>query len=157
MKKWLSFLLACFLLLSVFASCGDTGTPSDGTADSSEGTASSYHEDLPETEPPVTEPDEDPFEGADPIPEDFSFPDNLTNPDWTVIGTIVLPPAATGDEKLVLAAEELRLHIEKVTGANLPVVGRTCDACGSLILATPETLPAITEWFADDLAWLADL
>ncbi|MBQ4291090.1 MAG: DUF4838 domain-containing protein, partial [Clostridia bacterium] len=47
--------------------------------------------------------------------------------------------------------------IEKVTGANLPVVGRTCDACGSLILATPETLPAITEWFADDLAWLADL
>ena len=157
MKHLISLFLTILLLLPAIVSCTGTSSPGGEAGSLPEEGSSSYHEDVPATEIPVTEGIRDPFEGADPLPDDFAFPDNLSLEDGTVLGSVVLPAAAEDNSYLSLAAEELRLHIQLVTGADLPVVGRTSEACGSLILATPETLPAIAEWFADDLSWLSDL
>ncbi|MBQ4290779.1 MAG: DUF4838 domain-containing protein, partial [Clostridia bacterium] len=152
MKQFLAVLLSALLLLPLLVSCGETPAPSDGSSEP----VSSYQEDLPGTEP-VSTGEADPFEGSEPLPADLTFPDTVKNGDGTVIGTIVLPAAAQTDSILTYAAEELQYHLKKVVGADLPVTGRPGDGYGSIILATPETLPLIAEQFADDLAWLADL
>ncbi|MBO4229221.1 MAG: DUF4838 domain-containing protein [Clostridia bacterium] len=152
MKSVISVLLSLLLLLPLLISCGET-TPSESGSPES---VSSYHEDLSETEPiPLGE--VDPFADSDPLPADLQIPECVKNADGTVIGTIVLPAAASEDKTLSFAAEELRYHFEKVTGANLPIVGRTGDEYGSIVLATPDTLPFVAEQFSDDIAWLADL
>ncbi|MBQ4290780.1 MAG: DUF4838 domain-containing protein [Clostridia bacterium] len=152
MKSLLSALLALLMLLPLLVSCGGTPSPEDGSSEP----VSSFHEDLTETEP-ISTGEKDPFEGADALPADLQVPECVKNAEGTVIGTIVLPPAATSDTVLSFAAEELRYHIEKVTGASLPIVERTGEGYGSIVLATPDTLPFIAEQFADDIAWLADL
>ena len=151
MRKWLSALLAALLLLPLLISCGETGpaeVPGSSAGESSDNEAS-------QTLEPVTEaPETDPFEGAEPLPADLVIPDAVKNADGTVIGTIVLPAGADGNE--TTAAEELRYHIQKVTGAELPVVGRPGEEYGSLIVCSPASLPAVAELFPDDIAWLSD-
>ncbi|MBQ4290092.1 MAG: DUF4838 domain-containing protein, partial [Clostridia bacterium] len=148
MRRLVCALLALLMFLPLLSGCGTAApeTPEDGS--------SSYHEDVTtEAPPPVTE--EDPFEGADPLPGDLVIPDTVKLEDGTPIGTIVLPAGA--DEVLTLAAQELQTHIRLVTGAETPIVSRTGEGYGSLILVTPETLPLVAERFADDIAWLSDL
>ena len=152
MKPVISALLSLLLLLPLLISCGETTPPENGSAEP----VSSYHEDLTETEP-ISTGEKDPFACSDPLPADLQIPECIRNTDGTVIGTIVLPAAASEDKTLSFAAEELRYHFEKVTGANLPIVGRTGDGYGSIVLATPDTLPFVAEQFSDDIAWLADL
>ena len=96
-----------------------------------------------------------PFGTDEPAPG-VSPDGRVRNADGKGIGAIVLPAAAREDGTLAFAAEELRLHVRKVTGADLPVVGRPPENCASFVLATPETLPAVADRFAEDLAWLAD-
>ncbi|MBQ4290998.1 MAG: DUF4838 domain-containing protein, partial [Clostridia bacterium] len=151
MPKWFSALLAALLLLPLLISCG-SDTPAEVPGSSGEDSGSEVSQTL---EPITDEPETDPFEGAEPLPADLSVPDNVRLPDGTVIGTIVLPAGSDGNE--ATAAEELRYHIRKVTGADLPVVGRPGEGYGSLIVCTPASLPAVTELFAEDIAWLSDL
>ena len=120
MKRLISVILSILLLLPVLVSCGETPAPADGSSEP----VSSYHEDLPGTEP-VDTGDADPFEDAEPLPSDLQIPEALKNADGTVLGTIVLPDGARTDKVLCFAAAELRYHIQKVTGADLPVVKRT--------------------------------
>ena len=114
----------------------------------------------PFTEPASAEPvsaETDPFAGSDSLPEDLLLPENIRGVSGTAIGTIVLPAAAADDLCLSFAASDLQYHFEKVTGAVLPIVSRPGEGYGSLILATPDSLPAVSDLFADDIAWLADL
>ena len=152
MKRFLILLLALILSLGTLVSCG-AADPSD-VPGSSEGNSSGNE--ASQTLEPITEvPDTaDPFEGADPLPADLAIPEAVKSADGTVIGTIVLPAGSDATE--TTAAEELRYHIQKVTGADLPVVGRPGEDYGSLIVCSPASLPAIAELFPDDLAWLAD-
>ena len=151
MKRLFSLILCTMFLLGALASCG-AETPAEVPGSSSGENAGS---EASQTLEPITEaPETDPFEGAEPLPADLTVPENVRQPDGTVIGTIVLPAGA--DENETTAAEELRYHIQKVTGADLPVVGRPGEEYGSLIVCTPASLPAISELFPDDLAWLAD-
>ena len=152
MKRFLILLLALTLFLGTFVSCGDA-KPSDVPGSSSVEDSGS---EASQTLEPITEaPETDPFEGAEPLPADLAIPDAVKSADGTVIGTIVLPAGADANE--TTAAEELRYHIQKVTGADLPVVGRPSEEYGSLIVCSPASLPAIAELFPDDLAWLSDL
>ncbi len=152
MKRFLILLLALILSLGTLVSCG-AADPSD-VPGSSEGNSSGNE--ASQTLEPITEvPDTaDPFEGANPLPADLEIPEAVKIADGTVIGTIVLPAGSDATE--TTAAEELRYHIQKVTGADLPVVGRPGEDYGSLIVCSPASLPAIAELFPDDLAWLAD-
>ncbi|MBQ4290709.1 MAG: DUF4838 domain-containing protein, partial [Clostridia bacterium] len=152
MKRFLLLLLAAALFLGTLVSCGDAGpadVPGSSAGDSSGNAASQTLE--PVTDAPDTS---DLFEGAEPLPADLAIPEALKSADGTVIGTIVLPAGADANE--TTAAEELRYHIQKVTGADLPVVGRPGEGYGSLIVCSPASLPAITELFPDDIAWLSD-
>ena len=151
-KQILSLVLSLLLFLPLLVSCAETpaNTP-DATAD---GTDSRGSESAVE---PVSEPETDPFESADPLPDDLSVPSCLKTKDGAALGTIVLPKAAETDPILAFAAEDLQYHLKKVLGADFAIVSRPGEGYGSMILATPATLPAITEMFADDIAWLADL
>ena len=144
MKSLLALFLSLVMLLPLLVSCGEAAA----------GEVPSGSE--PATEP-VREPETDPFEGADPLPADLSVPSCLKTKDGSVLGTIVLPKAAEDDAILRNAAEELQYHLKKVLNADFAVVSRPGEGYGSVILATPDTLPAISEMFADDLVWLSDL
>ena len=156
MQRFLSLLLATILLLFALISCGEAATPggispqgTDAASESPAGPAS-----QPATEP-VTEPDTDLFAGSDPLPADLSVPANIKTGDGSVLGTIVVPAGA--EDLLAYAGQELAYHVKKVTGSDLPVVSRTGEGYGSFIIATPDSLPAVSEMFSDDLSWLADL
>ncbi|MBO4229833.1 MAG: DUF4838 domain-containing protein [Clostridia bacterium] len=147
MKRVLSVLLTLLMVVPLLSGCGSATpeTPEEGS--------SSYHEDITTEPPPATE--EDPFEGADPLPADLVIPDAVKLEDGTALGTIVLPAGA--DQVLTFAAQELQTHIRLVTGAETPIVSRTGEGYGSLVLVTPESLPLVAERFSDDIAWLSDL
>ncbi|MBQ4289682.1 MAG: DUF4838 domain-containing protein [Clostridia bacterium] len=66
--------------------------------------------------------------------------------------SIVLP--GTAGDLLRYAAKELQVHIEKATGAELPIVN-TRPQGASVILGTPESLPELLSRFPDDVAWLS--
>ena len=150
MKSFLACLLCLCMLIPLLVSCGETPAQEPGSS-SAEDSSSPVSE--PATEP-VSLPETDPFADADPLPEDLVISEAVRLPDGTFVGTIVVPAAADDSERT--AAEELRYHIQKVTGADLPVVGRPGEGYGSLIVATPSSLPALSEMFPDDLEWLQD-
>ena len=151
MKRVFALILLLALLLSALPSCGSE-TPGEVPGSSSgEASGSEASQTL---EPITEEPETDPFAGAEPLPEDLTIPENIRQPDGTVIGTIVLPAGADANEGV--AAEELKYHIEKVTGASMPVIRRPGEGYGSLIVCSTASLPAVAELFADDIAWLAD-
>ena len=153
-KTFLSILLSLLMLLPLLISCGEA--PADVPATS----PVSGTEDSPGTEPatePVSEPETDPFDGAEPLPEDLVIPSCLKTADGSLLGTIVLPGAAKEDAVLAFAAQDLQYHLKLVLGADFAIVSRPGEGYGSIILATPDSLPAVTEMFADDIAWLADL
>ncbi|MBO4798222.1 MAG: DUF4838 domain-containing protein, partial [Candidatus Methanomethylophilaceae archaeon] len=127
---------------------------SDFPGSSSDPVASSGTESATE---PVSEPETDPFEDSEPLPDNLEIPSCLKTADGSILGTIVLPKAAAEDPVLNTAAQELRYHLKLVLGADFPIVSRPGEGYGSIILATPDTLPAVRQMFADDLAWLADL
>ena len=152
MKRFFVFILALLMLLGAFASCGSetpSGVPGSSAGDTSGNEASQTLE--PITDVPDTA---DLFEGAEPLPADLVIPEAVKSADGTVIGTIVVPAGADATE--TTAAEELRFHIQKVTGAELPIVGRPGEEYGSLIVCSPASFPAVGELFPDDIAWLAD-
>ncbi|MBO4797796.1 MAG: DUF4838 domain-containing protein [Candidatus Methanomethylophilaceae archaeon] len=154
MKKMISLVLACLLLIPVLSSCagGPSSEPASGGIDSTE-TGS-----VPgsETVEPITEtPETDPFEGAEPLPEDLVLPENVRLSDGTRMGTIVVPEGA--DLLLTNAADNLQYYLRTVAGAEVPKVSRPGEGYGSFIFATPDCLPAISGLFEDDLAWLSDL
>ncbi len=66
---------------------------------------------------------------------------------------IVLADGA--DETLAFAAEELAYHVELVSGAALPMVTEAASDGLSIVIATPETHPALAELFSEDIAWLS--
>ena len=154
MKAFLSIVLALLMVLPLLVSCGEA--PADSPASSPVSSDEESRGTEPATEP-VSEPSSDPFEEGDPLPEDLAVPECLKTKEGTVLGTIVLPKAAEEDGILKNAAQDLQYHLKKVLGADFAIVSRPGEGYGSIILATPDTLPAITEMFADDLAWLADL
>ena len=136
MRKLICLILCTILLLPLFCACGTTGG-----------------EDPLPVETEINPDENDWFDGSDPLPSDLTIPDAVRLSDGTVLGTIVV--SASADETERFAAEELRIHIQKVTGADLPVVNRTGKGYGSLILGTPDSLPFLSELFPDDLAWLS--
>ncbi|MBQ4289613.1 MAG: hypothetical protein II719_00295, partial [Clostridia bacterium] len=154
MKAILALFLSLLMLLPLLVSCGETPSDVPGTSPVSDAEGSSGTE--PATEP-VSEPDADPFADGDPLPENLLVPECLKAKDGTVLGTIVLPKTAEEDVVLSFAAQDLQYHLKLVLGADFPIVSRPGEGYGSVILATPETLPAVAEMFADDLAWLSDL
>ncbi|MBO4229535.1 MAG: hypothetical protein J5938_04200, partial [Clostridia bacterium] len=152
MKKTISILLALLMLIPLLISCGETPADNPGPSSDAEGTSG-----IEPATSPVSEPETDPFEGGDPLPEDLSLPSCLKTKDGAVLGTIVLPKAAESDAVLAFAAQDLQYHLKKVLGADFAIVSRPGEGYGSIILATPAILPAVAEMFADDIAWLADL
>ncbi|MBE6598430.1 MAG: DUF4838 domain-containing protein [Ruminococcaceae bacterium] len=80
--------------------------------------------------------------------------DNITE-DGKATSHIVVAEGA--DKLLAYAAEELRYHIEKVSGANLPVVTEANDDSTAIVIATPESCPELEKLFPEDLAWLTTL
>ncbi|MBO4798336.1 MAG: DUF4838 domain-containing protein [Candidatus Methanomethylophilaceae archaeon] len=152
MRIFLSVLLSLLLLLPLLVSCGESPANVPGASSDAEGT--------PGTEPatePVSEPETDPFEDGDPLPVDLTVPECLKTKDGAILGTIILPKAAADDAILQNAAQDLQYHLKLVLGSDFPIVSRTGEGYGSLIIATPDSLPAVSEMFADDLAWLSDL
>ncbi|MBO4230011.1 MAG: hypothetical protein J5938_06655, partial [Clostridia bacterium] len=152
MKAFFSILLALLMLLPLLVSCGEAPQSAPSSSEETSGSSSASE---PATEEPK-EPETDPFEGADPLPEELSIPECLKTKDGAVLGTIVLPKAAEGDAILQFAAQDLQYHLKKVLGADFAIVSRPGEGYGSIILATPDTLPAVSEMFADDIAWLSD-
>lgn len=69
--------------------------------------------------------------------------------------TIVVPEVASAME--MLAAEELQYHIEKVSGANLPISLSSNSTQASIIIATPDSYPELNVLFSEDIAWLRDI
>ncbi|MBQ4289938.1 MAG: hypothetical protein II719_01965, partial [Clostridia bacterium] len=141
MKAFLLIFLSFLLLLPLLLSCGGSPSEPPATASSSDG------ESTPGTEPatePVSEPETDPFADADPLPADLSVPECLKTKDGAVLGTIVLPKAAEEDAILQNAAQDLQYHLKLVLGADFSIVSRPGEGYGSIILATPDTLPAIS-------------
>lgn len=68
---------------------------------------------------------------------------------------IVIPAGATAMEDL--AAEELQYHIEKVSGAVLPISsGASADVHTTILIATPDSYPELNDLFPEDIAWLKD-
>ncbi|MBQ4289936.1 MAG: DUF4838 domain-containing protein [Clostridia bacterium] len=153
MKAFFSILLALLMLLPLLVSCGEAPQSAPSPSEETSGSSSASE---PATEEPK-EPETDPFEGADPLPEELSIPECLKTKDGAVLGTIVLPKGAQEDAILNTAAQELQYHLKKVLGADFALVSRPGEDYGSIILATPAILPAVAEMFADDIAWLADL
>ena len=72
--------------------------------------------------------------------------------------TIILPDDASAMEKL--AAEELQYHIEKVSGATLPINSMAATASTgtqtTIVIATPDSLPELNDLFPEAIAWLKD-
>jgi len=69
---------------------------------------------------------------------------------------IVVPDGATAMEEL--AAEELQYHIEKVSGAKLPItLPYSTDAQTTIIIATPDSYPELNVLFFEEIAWLKDI
>ncbi|MBO4797497.1 MAG: hypothetical protein J5494_01815, partial [Candidatus Methanomethylophilaceae archaeon] len=153
MKAFFSILLALLMLLPLLVSCGEAPQSAPSSSEETSGSSSASE---PATEEPI-EPNTDPCEGADPLPEELSIPECLKTKDGAVLGTIVLPKGAQEDAILNTAAQELQYHLKKVLGADFALVSRPGEGYGSIILATPAILPAVAEMFADDIAWLADL
>ncbi len=126
-KKILALLLAALMLAAPLASCGNSNGEMRET-----GTVETV---TPE------------------VNVNFN-PDHITE-NGEARAHIVLAEGA--DDILTFATEELVYHVEKVSGATLPVVSET-EANGlSVVIGTPSTTPELNELFPEDIAWLTTL
>ena len=69
--------------------------------------------------------------------------------------TIIIPDDASDMEKR--AADELQYHVQKVSGATLPIKTDNAllsDINNHIVIATPDSYPELEELFADDITWL---
>ena len=132
MEKSLSLILASLLLLSFVTACGDGNAPKKTTAQT----------EVTETMAPAeTE-----------VPA--SAPINLTE-NGLAKAHIVLSPAAHEWEKL--GAEELRNHIQLVSGAEITVSDTKVEGSLPVFIGTPDSIPELEALFFEDLAWLRDV
>ncbi len=126
-KKLLALLLSALMLTSTFVACdSDKGKETDAGETS------------------VTETT---------APEETVNPDLVTENGEAAAHIVV---AEGADALLTYAAEELVYHVEKVSGAVLPVVTTAADGL-AIVIATPDTCPALNEMFPEDIAWLGTL
>ncbi len=145
MKKTLSLILAALLLASSLTACGGGQTKETNKSET----------DAVETKAPATKP-----VATDPVDTDApvvapSFPTNLVTENGAAMAKIVLSASATDLEKY--AAEELRYHIEKVSGASLEVVTEAPADVLSMVIGTPDSHPELAELFPEDIAWITTL
>ncbi len=140
MKKTVSLILAVLLLASSMTACGNT-PPMETTEETK----------YPvETTAPATEP-----VAADvPAPE-YSYDTTLLVENCAALAHIVVSESAGELEQY--AAEELRYHIEKVSGAEMTVTNAVQDNSLPIIICTPATLPELETMFPDDIDWLTTL
>jgi len=137
MKRTLSLILAALLLSSVLTACGESGKkePEQGTA--------AVETSSPETKSPENDP-------QTPLYNPLLITEN-----GIAKAHIVL--AENADQLERYAAEELVLHIKKVTGADITVVNFASADSLPIILGTPDSVPALAELFPEDIAWLTTL
>ncbi len=138
MKKTLSILLAALLTASVMTGCVST---------------------LPEEKLPVKD-DFAAVETSAPVTDapvtDVSETDApLLTENGEARAAIVL--SETASDLLRYAAEELRYHIEKVSGASPDIITGSAEGLLPIVIATPDSDPTLTERFRDDLDWLTTL
>ena len=140
MKRIWSLILAALLLASSTTACGSTVGDNDPQETKSE-------TDVPETK--VVETAEPPAETDAPSQ---SYDASLVTENGIAKAHIVLFEGASDKEKA--AAEELVYHIRLVSGAEVPVSNEVLEDSLPIIIATPDSLPALEELFPEDLAWL---
>ncbi len=140
MKRIISFTLAALLTASAFTAC-DT-TPVEETAWETDAVETA---DITETAAPESD-------------ADTAAPLNITENGHAMV-EIVVPEGAASDTHHLLpfAGEELRYHIEKVSGASLPVLTEGDGEHLPILIATPETHPDLPDLFPEDIAWLTTL
>ena len=150
MKKTLSLILAALLLASSLTACGGGQTKETNKSET----------DAVETNAPATDPVETSAPDTNPVDTDApvvtpSFPTNLVTENGAAMAKIVLSASASDLEKY--AAEELRYHIEKVSGASLEVVTEAPADVLSMVIGTPDSHPELAELFPEDIAWITTL
>jgi len=136
MKRTLSLILALLLLASTLTACGETAVKE----------TSAFQTDVVETNAPV--------ETDAPTPV-YPYDTSLITENGVAKAHIVLLDGASEQEKL--AADELVLHIKKVSGADITVTNTAAENSLPIIIATPNSLPELETLFPDDLAWLRDI
>ncbi|MBE6599399.1 MAG: DUF4838 domain-containing protein [Ruminococcaceae bacterium] len=139
MNRILSLILAALLLAASVVSCGNGDTTTDETKSSI---------DVVETKAPETVPDETNAPAS-------SYDTTLVTENGTALAHIVVAEGAGVLEKY--AAEELRYHIQKVSGAEISVTNTVRENSLPIIICTPESLPELETLFPEDLNWLRDL
>lgn len=146
MKRILALILAALLLMPTLTSCGKT-EPDE--------TTSNVETNSPEADPVATDAlATDPVEtNAPAVPP--TFPTDRITENGQAMAKIVVSPSASQLEKQ--GAEELRYHIEKVSGAAVELAEECPTDCLSLIIATPYSLPELNELFPEDISWLTTL
>ncbi len=78
----------------------------------------------------------------------------ILTPNNAPTAAILLSPAASELEQF--AAEELQVHVKKVSGASLPIVTEA-GAGVTVVIGTPASLPLLNELFPEDIEWLTTL
>jgi len=131
MKKAISMLLVLLMLGASVASCGNGGS---GETEGETNTA--------ETTAPVTS-------------ADGTYDTSLVTENGIAKAHIVIPTEA--EDYVSLGAEELRYHIEKVSGASVSVGNAVEEGSLPIIIAIPDSMPELEELFPEDLAWLRTL
>jgi len=145
MKKTLSLILSALLLASSLTACGGGQTKETNKSET----------DAVETKAPATVPvATEPVDTDEPVVTP-TFPTNLVTENGSAMAKIVLSASASDLEKL--AAEELRYHIEKVSGASLEVTEEAPADLLPILIGTPDSRPELAELFPEDIAWLATL
>ncbi|MBE6599137.1 MAG: DUF4838 domain-containing protein [Ruminococcaceae bacterium] len=65
--------------------------------------------------------------------------------------------SANADQNERYAAEELCYHIEKVSGAAVPVTDTVSEGSLPIVIGTPDTVPELETLFPEDLTWLREV
>ncbi len=88
-----------------------------------------------------------------------SYDNSLITENGVAKAHIVVPNGTTeqADALLNYAAEELSYHITKVSGAEITTVNAPLADSLPIIIGTPDTVPALSELFPEDVAWLTTL
>ncbi|MBE6599401.1 MAG: hypothetical protein E7638_08175, partial [Ruminococcaceae bacterium] len=73
------------------------------------------------------------------------------------MGTAKIVLSANADQLEAYAAEELRYHIEKVSGASVDIVTGKADGALPVIITSLESDPSLAERFPEDIRWLTTL
>ena len=142
MKRTISFILAALLAASAFTACEKNSISNDGTP--------AVETKVPETKAETTAPET--TEVSENTP---AFPTDLLTENGEAKAVIVIPEAA--DHIITMASEELQYHIKKVSGADVSVVSGIAADTLSIVIGTPDTVPALAEMFPEDIAWLSEL